>query len=134
MIKKSRTPVGGSRTESWLAGYVRAWRTDNRDDIAVLFTEDAQYHTGPFDAPWQGREAIIKNWIKRGDSKLNWEFNYEIWIDSADLAVVVATTRYFDNEQGPNTEYGNVWIIRFARNGRAKEFREWWMERKPEGS
>ncbi len=48
-----------AEVERWLDDYVKAWKSNNPQDIAKLFTEDAFYSTGPFDEPWIGQQAII---------------------------------------------------------------------------
>lgn len=58
--------------EHWIDRYRHAWSTDDAEDIAALFTEDATY--SPFPWPrdknfWMGRDAIIERWIGHGDSK-----------------------------------------------------------------
>lgn len=33
---------------TWVDGYVRAWASNDPDDIGRLFTDDATYYTAPF--------------------------------------------------------------------------------------
>ena len=106
--------------KNWLAGYVKAWKSNNARDIAALFTEDAVYSTGPFDAPWVGQQAIIDGWIGIGDRPEDWSFDYEVIAVDGDLGVVKGTTVYRDP---PNT-FSNLWLIRLAEDRRCKEFRE----------
>ena len=113
----------------WLAGYHDAWATDDPDAIRALFTEDASYSTGPFDAPWEGTDAIVAGWIENGDSSLNVEGDLQITAIDGDIAVLEGRTRYHDNPEGPNSEYANVWFVRLTPEGRAREFREVWVER-----
>jgi len=55
--------------DSWLEGYLKAWRTDEPEQIGALFTEDATYSPSPFREPWRGREAIVAKWIDGGDAQ-----------------------------------------------------------------
>lgn len=114
---------------AWLVAYHRAWASDDPDDIRALFTDDAMYSTGPFDEPWHGIETIVRNWIERGDSSLNVDGDLQVVAVDDDLAVIEGRTRYHDNRAGPNTEYANVWFVRLDDDGRAREFREIWVER-----
>ncbi len=43
--------------ERWLQGYLRAWESNDPEDIGRLFTDEAQYHTAPHREPWTGRDA-----------------------------------------------------------------------------
>ena len=64
--------------QSWLEGYLRAWSSNEPDDIAELFTEDAAYYTAPFREPWSGRDAIVGGWIGRRDEPGTYDFRHEI--------------------------------------------------------
>ena len=114
--------------DRWIAGYERAWASDAAEDIAPLFTDDARYFTAPHRPPWSGRDEIVREWVARGDRDLNWRFGYDIVAIDGHTAVVVGETTYHDNPSGPNTTYANCWIIRFADDGRAREFVEFWMD------
>lgn len=111
----------------WLELYQEAWRTDDPEAIGRLFTEDASYYTGPFAEPWQGVQQIVEDWQAIGDAEAEWDFRYEIVADGEDLAVVQGWTIYGASADQPEN-YSNIWIIRFAPDGRAREFREWWVE------
>jgi uncharacterized protein (TIGR02246 family) len=119
--------------ERWVEGYRRAWKSDDPDEIAALFTEDAIY--SPFPWPregryWRGRDAIVEKWIGRGDSKIGWRFEHEILAVEGDTAVIEGWTTYDRGEGEPWEEaYANVWLVRLNDDGRAREFVEWWVER-----
>ena len=122
--------------EAWLAGYRRAWTSDDPDDIAALFTADASYSPFPFGKPWQGRDRIVAKWIGRGDSKLPWSFEHEILAVEGDTGVVRGLTTYPTHGDDPEAIYSNIWLIRLDPDGRAREFAEWWVEKpseKPRG-
>jgi hypothetical protein len=48
---------------AWLASYVHAWETYDRQEIAGLFSDDASYAYHPWDEPIRGREAIVDSWL-----------------------------------------------------------------------
>jgi ketosteroid isomerase-like protein len=122
-----------SGVESWIKGYRRAWKSDAPDDVAALFTEDATYRPFPWPRDgvgWQGRDTIVAKWIGRGDSKIGWRFDHRILAVEGDTAVVEGWTVYDRGEGKPwDEEYANIFLIRFAPDGRAREFAEWWVER-----
>jgi uncharacterized protein (TIGR02246 family) len=117
--------VGTEAVERWIEAYKKAWMTDDPADITALFTEDAEYHTGPFDEPWGGRDTIVEKWIAQGDSKLEWDFRCEVLGIAGDLAIVEGWTTYTTPEAHT---YNNLWIIQLEQGGRARSFREWWIE------
>ena len=113
--------------ETWLRGYRRAWASDEADDIAALFTEDATYLPSPFGKAWVGRQAIVDKWIKRGDSRVKWRFEDEVLAVERDTAIVRGLTTYEATDKEPEKVYANLWIIIFAPDGRARSFEEFWM-------
>jgi hypothetical protein len=54
--------------DRWLAGYVEAWRTYDRERIAALFSADAKYRYHPYDGWVRGRDAIVSSWLGESDS------------------------------------------------------------------
>lgn len=119
--------------ERWIEAYRRAWTTDDPADIAALFTEEATYSPAPWprgENLWRGRDEIVRNWLERGDSSLRWRFEHEILAVEGDTAVVEGWT-FYDRGRGEagDEAYANVWLIRFADDGRARHFAEWWIER-----
>jgi len=115
--------------ENWVAGYRRAWASDDSSDIAALFAEDATYSPSPFSETWRGRDAIVAEWIQRGDSGAEWAFEHEILAADGPVGVIQGLTTYAATDKNPETVYGNIWIVSLALDGRATSFAEWWMQR-----
>ena len=115
--------------EGWLAAYRHAWGTDDPDDVAALFTEDATYSPWPFSKPWEGRDAIIARWIERGDSRNPWIFDAEVLAVEGDTGVIQGLTTYPAHDDEAEDAYSNIWVVRLAPDGRARSFAEWWIQR-----
>ena len=109
--------------KTWMDGYVEAWRSNDPERIADLFTEDARYFTAPFREPWVGRDRIVASWIQRGDDLGTWTFEWHTLAVADDRAFVQGRTTYTN---APS--YRNLWVIRLDAEGRASEFTEWFME------
>ena len=105
----------------WVEAYVRAWDSNEPDDIRALFTEDASYYTEPHAQAWTGHERIVEEWLARKDEPGDHAFRWEILAMDGDLGFVRGWTTYKDHE------YGNLWVIRLAEDGRASEYTEWWV-------
>ncbi|HEX8099649.1 MAG TPA: nuclear transport factor 2 family protein [Actinomycetota bacterium] len=116
--------MGESEVQRWVEGYIRAWRSNDPEDIRALFTDDARYFTAPHRDPWAGRDAIVEGWLHRKDEPGQWEFRWEPMAECDGLAFVRGWTDYSD----PPKRYSNLWTIRLEDDGRASEFVEWWME------
>jgi ketosteroid isomerase-like protein len=110
--------------ESWVERYVRAWETNDADDIGSLFTDDARYFTAPHRVPWSGREGIVEGWLDRKDDRGTWGFRWEVQDVIGQRAYVRGVTTY-PGQDPP--EYANLWVIDLAPDGRCSEFTEWWM-------
>ena len=111
----------------WIDGYVRAWNSNDPDEIGVLFTMDAEYRTAPHRAPWRGRDAIVAWWLGNRDEPGETTFTWQPLIVTDDVAVITGTTAY------PDQTFSNLWIIRLGSDGQCREFTEWWMEHARDG-
>ena len=115
--------------ENWLDRYRQAWRTDDHDQIAALFTDDANYSTYPFRDPKRGRDAIVAWWVSQGDSQNEWRFESEELVVEGETGVVQGLTTYPASGSSPEAVFSNIWVIRLAPDGRATSFAEWWVQR-----
>jgi len=113
--------------ENWVQGYLKAWKTNQRNDIEALFTEDAMYLTQAFRQPWRGREMIVEGWLSRAEWQGIWDFEYHWVAIEGNAGVLEGLTRY--HTQG--AAYNNIWVIVLNEEGRCREFREQWVQ-KPE--
>jgi hypothetical protein len=109
--------------QEWMAGYDRAWESNDPDDIRALFSDDAVYYTAPFREPWQGVDAIVSGWLGRKDEPGSHEFEWHELLQSDGVTIVQGITRYASGET-----FSNLWILRLDDSGRATEFTEWWMD------
>ena len=116
--------------QAWLDHYVEAWRTYDRDAIADLFTDDATYRYRPYGGPdsmTRGRDAIVASWLDDQDAPGSWEASYEAYAADGDRAVAIGTSRYQATADDPARTYHNVFLLRFAPDGRCGEFTEYYM-------
>jgi hypothetical protein len=102
------------------------WRNGDLDGVARLFTEDARYRRSPYEESNVGHAAIRAFWLD--DEGKTFTMTAEpVAVDGAD-AVVRLTVRY---EQPVAKEYLDLWVLRFADDGRVEDFEEWvyWPQR-----
>jgi ketosteroid isomerase-like protein len=113
----------------WLAGYEAAWRAPGTEALTHLFTEDATYRQSPYEQPVTGLDAMRRMWEREREGPDEF-FTLAIDILAVDgpVAVVRAEVSYGDP---PTQEYRDLWVIRFAGDGRCTWFEEWpyWPEK-----
>jgi len=123
-MSETTNEPASDRTTNWVDGYVRAWRSNDPDDIRALFTNDAVYLLAPDAEPLRGHEGIVAGWLEHADQDGEWSFEWKPLHEASDLAFVEGRTEY-----PAERDYLNLWVIRFAPDGRATEFTEWYMAR-----
>jgi uncharacterized protein (TIGR02246 family) len=117
--------VTEKQVNAWVERYVHAWRTYDSDDIASLFTEDAEYHEWPYETSLIGREAIVAGWLDRKAwQEGGWEFEWSVLALNGDTAAVEGTGTY--RTLGV---FANLWTVTFGDDGRCAMFRMWNNER-----
>jgi ketosteroid isomerase-like protein len=112
----------------WLAGYETAWRAKGTAGLAALFTEDASYLQSPYDKAVTGLAAIGRMWEREREGPDEvFTLATEIIAVDGPVAVVRAEVSYGDP---PTQQYRDLWVIRFAGDGRCEWFEEWpfWPE------
>jgi hypothetical protein len=77
----------------------------------------------------KGRDSIVRSWLQDPDEPGSWSAEYHPVALEGDMAIANGRSRYLHTDGSPRTEYDNIFVIRFAQDGRCAEFREWFMER-----
>jgi ketosteroid isomerase-like protein len=126
--------VDEAQVSRWLARYIQVWKAGDHSAVARLFTEDAVYYPDPFVAPRRGHAEIAEYWRESGDEPDAFEAEYRPLVVTGDVAVTQGFSRYFDaGGSRVDKEYANVFVLRFAPDGRCAEYREWYMLRGADG-
>jgi uncharacterized protein (TIGR02246 family) len=115
-----------SRYADWVERYVRAWNTNDPEDIAALFAPDARYLTEPYAEPWVGHDGIVSGWLEAKDEPGDTEFDFSVLVATQDIGIVKGDTIY----KSDGRSYSNLWEIRLDDHGKCTEFVEWWMKKK----
>lgn len=112
------------RLDDWMDGYVTAWASNDPEMITALFTADAVYDPQTAEGERHGIEEILEFWLDRNDQEDNWDFEWLPLIENEELAVITGATTYLD----PPLTFRNLFVIRFAPDGRCHDFTEWYIE------
>ncbi len=113
----------------WVAGYEQAWRSPGTSQLASLFTEDATYRQEPYAEPVTGLAAIARMWEAERDGPAEvFRMTSEIVAVDGAVAVVRAEVSYGE----PTLQkWRDLWVIRFAADGRCAAFEEWPFSPRP---
>lgn len=105
-----------------MADYERLWRTPGAERLAELFTADASYSTSPWADPVTGPDALARFWdAERVSAEEKFEMRSDIVAVDEDTAVVRVEIDYLTT----GNRWRDLWIIRFAGDGRCRAFEEW---------
>jgi ketosteroid isomerase-like protein len=104
----------------WVRGYETAWRAGDSAAVARLFTEDARYRRSPYEASEVGHAAIRAFWSE--DEGQPFTMTADAIAVEGRNAVVRLEVQYGEPS---NQEYRDLWVLRFAEDGRVEDFEEW---------
>jgi ketosteroid isomerase-like protein len=111
------------RVRAWLEAYEQAWRSPGTAALHTLFTSDASYLQGPYHQPIIGVAAIERMWEdeREGPDEV-FEMTSDVVAVDGDTAVVRLEVDYGDPV---DESFRDLWILRFADDGRCRSFEEW---------
>jgi SnoaL-like domain len=108
---------------AWVDAYERAWRAPGVAGLTELFTPDAVYSQGPYRDPEVGLDAIGRMWDAERDGPDEiFSMSSEIVAVDGSTAVIRVAVTYGERV---HREYLDLWIARFAADGRCEHFEEW---------
>jgi ketosteroid isomerase-like protein len=105
---------------SWVERYEGAWRADDAGAVPGMFTPDASYARSPYERALLGHAAIQDFWT--ADAGATFSMTAEPLAVEGGTAVVRVGVQYTAPEA---QEYKNLWVLRFADDGRVADFEEW---------
>ncbi|MBA2391508.1 MAG: nuclear transport factor 2 family protein [Ktedonobacteraceae bacterium] len=122
--------VTKTAVSEWLDGYVKAWKTYDKEAIGALFSEDVVYYDAPYQEPVKGRAALVASWLEQPDKAGTYDAHYEPVLIEGDRVVTNGRSQYFEQDgKTLKKEYDNIFLLQFDAQGQCKEYREWYMER-----
>jgi nuclear transport factor 2 (NTF2) superfamily protein len=130
------THITHETVQRWLDAYEHAWQTYDPDEVAALFSEDAEYRWHPYDEPEKGRDAIVNAWINPGgnasdrDAPGTYKGEYEPFAVDGNRAVAIGTSTYWTDASRSKVArlYYNNWLLEFDDEGKCSSFIEYYMK------
>jgi ketosteroid isomerase-like protein len=110
--------------EEWIEAYGRAWEGREPEAAVALFTEDAVYRAHPFREPHRGTEGIRAYWAHATATQAEVRVRFGMPIVSGERVAVEWWTTM--RAEGEEVTIPGCLLLRFARDGRCEELREYW--------
>ncbi len=110
--------------EGWLAGYGKAWESQDPDQLHSLFSDDAAYEETPFDRHMRGIDEIREYWATGGEFQREIEFRYEVL--ATDPAIARWWATYLRTQDGGRSKLDGIFLLEFDDKGRCTSLKEWW--------
>jgi hypothetical protein len=108
----------------WLDRYFAAWASNDPDEVASLFAEDAEYSYGPFRPSAHGRDEIVRRWVD-GGAPPGVRSSYDVIAVEGDRGVAHWRV-VFDAGDGKRiVELDGILVCTFDADGRCTLHREW---------
>jgi len=121
--------IGYTEAGDLLADFARAYETFDGDLVVSLFSDDAEYHEGPFSPPLVGHNAIRAYWLASAETQDQVEFTIERHLVSGDTIVAIWHLSYVLREDGGRRRASGVLVLD-TDNGKIGRLRQWWHERR----
>ncbi len=105
----------------WAGRYEHAWRAQDVAAVENLFTEQALYRRGAYDDGLRGHAAIAEFWPDPTPFTMRAE---PVAVEPPTAVLRVEVQYHGDLDDQPR-EFRDLWVVRFAPDGRAEHFEEW---------
>lgn len=112
---------------SWLERYFAAWASNDAEEVAGLFAQDAEYSWGPFRPSAHGRDEIVRAWVA-GDAPEELRWHVEPIAVAGDRGIAHWTVA-FRGVDGGTIEQDGILVCTFDAAGRCTLHREWYDRR-----
>jgi len=113
-------PVDRLAVTAWVGAYEDAWRENDADAAISLFTSDVRYRPSPYEPSAIGHEGVRTLWPDEPGT--DFTMGAEVVAVEGVTAVVRVVVRY---RRPREQEYTDLWLLRFADDGRVEDFEEW---------
>lgn len=118
-------PAGLDPTvENWIQTLFTAWRDDQPEQVAQLFSPEAEYRSHPFRPAHVGRPAIAEYWRR----SLGQQRDTEVHVGEPLLSGRRAAVEWWAalTEDGEAASYSGTLFLTFDEDGLCRSLREVW--------
>ena len=117
--------------DDWLRRYFDAWVSNEPDEVAALFSEDAEYHVDPFSGPrMRGRDEIVVRWTSHPEAQQDVRWSYEPLAVAGERGIAQWRVSFAPNGVADQrTEIDGILLVDFDGHRRCTVHREWQVTR-----
>lgn len=112
--------VDRQQVQDWVDAYVRWWRASDPAGVTELFAPEVVYLRSPYAEPLTGHEELARFWV--ADEGVTFDVTTEVVAADGRTGVARLQVDYRAPEQ---EQYRDLWVLRFAEDGRVEHFEEW---------
>ena len=110
-----------------LERYKQAWETFDGDAWVDLFSEDAEYHEGPFGDPLIGHNALRAFLLRDAETQRDVDFTVERHWVSGSTVLAAWHVSWTGRADGQLVRLAGFMTADVAADGRISRLHEWWM-------
>jgi ketosteroid isomerase-like protein len=122
--------VTEEQLRTWMDAYGVAFKEQDADAAAALFTPDSTYQWGPFGETLLGPDEIRGKWEQVSDPPANpVTFHYEVIAVTDAVGVVRWLATHSYPEDGKRFRYDGIFEVALDGDRLCTSFREWWNTR-----
>ncbi|GAB3993015.1 hypothetical protein GCM10028771_17130 [Nocardioides marmoraquaticus] len=104
----------------WVRDYERLWRSPGTEGLSEVFTPEAEYVASPWAEPVTGLAALADFWEAEREGP-DEEFRLRAEVVAVDGATGIVRVEV----DYPDDRWRDLWVLRFADDGRCRHFEEW---------
>lgn len=121
------------RFSEWLGRYFQAWVSNDPEEVASLFSEDAVYYYGPFTEPYRGRKTIVDRWVANPGGQFDIKTQHEAIAVQGNVGVAHWNVKFRSQANlAKVNELDGILMLRFNSMLECNEHREWYSHREIE--
>ena len=117
--------TGYAEGGAWLEAYGAAWESFDGDAWVALFTDDAEYHEDPYEAPLVSHNALRAYLLEAAASQRDVEFTIERHWVSGTTVLAAWHASFIRRSTGHVVRMAGFLTADLAPDGRVSRFREW---------
>jgi len=128
-VVQAHTPPNALTKEqvaAWLAQYEKAWETRDAAAAMPLFAANARYREMPFQAAFEGRQAIGDYWARVTADQKDIDFTSTVLAVEGNTGIATWRAELTQASSGAKVVLDGVFVLEFTTDRQCYDLKEWW--------